>query len=211
MNYDQLKSMNDIKKEFFPAFFAITRGITKQSNIVKDLNHTMDMQFNTQNKKESFESKKPTSTPTRNLSNITEVTLPSNESYNDNEYSPTYDTEYFYQHIASLQNDVDDQSLNEVTDNLTNLTLPKEKTILPCYTMLRTGKCVKGQECKYSHTKEELIKAWQNMFAELKASPYNPNKHLSPGNTKPSYNTPQPKVLQSIVENIPIPTSSDES
>ena len=52
---------------------------------------------------------------------ITEVTLPSNESYNDNEYSPTYDTEYFYQHIASLQNDVDDQSSNGVADNLTNL------------------------------------------------------------------------------------------
>jgi hypothetical protein len=32
MNYDQLKSMTDIKKEFFPAFFAIIRGITKQSN-----------------------------------------------------------------------------------------------------------------------------------------------------------------------------------
>ena len=76
MNYDQLKSMTDIKKEFFPAFFAI---ITKQSNIVKDLNHTMDMQFNTQNKKEYFDSKKPTSTPSRNLSNITEFTLPSNE------------------------------------------------------------------------------------------------------------------------------------
>jgi hypothetical protein len=30
MNYDQLKSMTDIKKEFFPAFFAIIRGITKQ-------------------------------------------------------------------------------------------------------------------------------------------------------------------------------------
>ena len=211
MNYDQLKSMTDIKKEFFPAFFAIIRGITKQSNIVKDLNHTMDMQFNTQYKKESFDSKKPSSTPSRNLSNITEITIPSNDSYNENEYSPTYDTEYFYQHIASLQNDVDDQSSNEVADNLTNLSFPKEKTILPCFTMLRTGKCVKGQECKYSHTKEELIKAWQNMFAELKASPYNPNKHLSPGNTKPSYNTPQPKVLQSIVEDIATPTSSNES
>ena len=53
MNYDQLKSMTDIKKEFCPAFFAIIRGITKQSNIVKDLHHTMDMQFNTQYKKES--------------------------------------------------------------------------------------------------------------------------------------------------------------
>ena len=74
MNYDQLKSMTDIKKEFFPAFFTIIRGITKQSNIVKDLNHTMDMQFNTQYKKESSDSKKPSSTPFRNLSNITEYT-----------------------------------------------------------------------------------------------------------------------------------------
>ena len=211
MNYDQLKSMTDIKKEFFPAFFSIIRGITKQSNIVKDLNHTMDMQFNTQYKKESFDSKKPSSTPSRNLSNITEITIPSDDSYNENEYSPTYDTEYFYQHIASLQNDVDDQSSIEVADNLTNLTPPKEKTILPCYTMLRTGKCVKGQECKYSHIKEELIKAWQDMFAELKSSPFNPNKHLNPGNTKTSYKTPQPKILQCIVEDIATPASSDES
>ena len=85
--------MTDIKKEFFPAFFAVIRGITKQSNIVKDLNHTMDMQFNTQYKKESFDSKKPSSTPSRNSSHIPEITIPSNESYNENEYSPTYDTE----------------------------------------------------------------------------------------------------------------------
>ena len=35
MNYDQLKSMTDIKKDFFPVFFSIVRDITKQSNIVK--------------------------------------------------------------------------------------------------------------------------------------------------------------------------------
>ena len=211
MNYDQLKSMIDIKKEFFPAFFAIIRGITKQSNIVKDLNHTMDMQFNNQYKKESSDSKKPSSTPSRNLSNITEYTTPSNESYNENEYSTTYNTAYFHQHIASLQNDVDNQSSNEVADNLTNLTLQKEKTILPCYTMLRTGKCVKGQECKYSHIKAELIKAWQDMFTELKASPFNPNKHLTQGIAKSTYNSPQPKNLQNIVEDIIIPTLSEES
>ena len=56
MNYDQLKSMTDIKKEFLPAFFAIIRGITKQFNIVKDLNHTMNMRFNNQYKKESSQS-----------------------------------------------------------------------------------------------------------------------------------------------------------
>ena len=207
MNYDQLKSMTDIKKEFFPAFFAIIRGITKQSNIVKDLNHTMDMQFNTQNKKESFDSKKTTSNPSRNLSNISADAIPSNDSYNEeneNEYSTTFNTEYFYQHIASLQNDVENQTSNEVTDNLFNLTLPKENVILPCYTMLRTGKCIKGTSCTYNHTKENLLKAWQDMFAELKASPFNPNKHLYPGNTKSSYNSPQ----QNIVEDISIPDQS---
>lgn len=211
MNYEQLKSMTDIKKEFFPAFFAIIRGITKQSNIVKDLNHTMDMQFNNQYKKESSDFKKPSSTPSRNLSNITQHTTPSNESDNENEYSATYTTEFFYEHIASLKNDVDDQSSNEDTTNLTNLTLPKEKTILPCYTMLRTGKCVKGAECKYSHNKAELIKAWQDMFTELKASPFNPNKHLTPGNTKNAYNTPQSKTLQCIAEDTITPDISEKS
>jgi hypothetical protein len=211
MNYEQLKSMNDIKKEFFPAFFAIIRGITKQSNIVKDLNHTMDMQFNKQYKKESTDFKKPSSTPSRNLSNITQHTTPSNESDNENEYSTTYTTEFFYEHIASLQNDVDDQSSNEDTTNLTNLTLPKEKTILPCYTMLRTGKCIKGAECKYSHNKAELIKAWQDMFTELKASPFNPNKHLTPGNTMNTYNTPPSKTLQCIAEDTITPDISEKS
>jgi hypothetical protein len=37
MNYDQLKLMTDIKKDFFPVFFSIVRNITKQSNIIKDL------------------------------------------------------------------------------------------------------------------------------------------------------------------------------
>ena len=211
MNYDQLKSMTDIKKEFFPAFFAIIRGITKQSNIVKDLNNTMDMQFNNQYKKESSDSKKSSSTPSRHLSNITEYTTPSNESDNENEYSTTYNTEFFYQHIASLQNDVDNESSNEVSDNLTNLTIPKEKTILPCFTMLRTGKCIKGAECKYSHIKTELIKAWQDMFTELKTSPFNPNKHLTPGNIKNTYNTPSSKTLQCIVEDIITPDISEKA
>ena len=195
MNYDQLKSMTDIKKEFFPAFFAIIRSITKQSNIVKDLNNTMDMQFNNQYKKESSDSKKSSSTPMRHRSNITEYTTPSNESDNENEYSTTYTTEFFYQHIASLQNDVDNKSSNEVSDNLTNLTIPKEKTILPCFTMLHTGQGIKGADCKYSHIKAELIKAWQDMFTELKTSPFNPNKHLTPGNIKNTYNTSASHLL----------------
>ena len=66
--------MTDIKKEFFPAYFAIIRGITKQSNSVKDLNNTMDMQFNNQYKKESSDPKKSSSTPSRHLFNITEYT-----------------------------------------------------------------------------------------------------------------------------------------
>ena len=210
MNYEQLKSMTDIKKDFFPVFFAIVRQITKQSNIVKDLNYTMEMQFTNQYKKEYSDAKKLSSTPIKNLSHIAESATPAYES--DNEDITMNNTNLFYQHIASMKNEENEQYQSSTGDTpiLFNLTLPKEKVILPCYTMLRTGKCVKGQECKYSHTKEELIRAWQNMFAELKASPYNPNKHLSPGNTKPSYNTPQPKVLQSIVEDIATPTSSDE-
>ena len=211
MNYEQLKSMTDIKTEFFPAFFAIIRGITKQSNIVKDLNHTMDMQFNTQYKKESSDYKKLSSTPPRNLSNITEYATPSNESDNENECSTTWNTESFYQHITSLQNDEHNQSSNEVSDNLANLKIPIEKTILPCFTMLRTGKCVKGTECKYSHIKAELIKAWQDMFTELKTSPFNPNKHLTSGNTKNTYNTPPSKTLQHIVEDTITPEISEKS
>ena len=64
------------------------------------------------------------------------------------------------------------------------------------------GKCLKGPSCTYNHTKDNLIKSWQDMFAELRASPFNPNKHLNPGNTKTTYNTPQPKILQCIVEDI---------
>ena len=211
MNYEQLKSMTDIKTEFFPAFFAIIRGITKQSNIVKDLNHTMDMQFNTQYKKESSDYKKLSSTPPRNLSNITEYATPSNESDNELVCSTTWNTESFYQHITSLQNDEHNQSSNEVSDNLANLKIPIEKTILPCFTMLRTGKCVKGTECKYSHIKAELIKAWQDMFTELKTSPFNPNKHLTSGNTKNTYNTPPSKTLQHIVEDTITPEISEKS
>ena len=76
-----------------------------------------------------------------------------------------------------------------------NLTLPKGEVILPCYNMLRTGTCIKGTECKYSHIIAELIKAWRDVFTELKASPFNPNKHLTPGNAKNIYNTPSFKTL----------------
>jgi hypothetical protein len=62
----------------------------------------MDMQFNNQYKKESFDSKKPSSNPSRNLSNITEYATPSIDRDNENEYSTTYNTEHFYQHLASL-------------------------------------------------------------------------------------------------------------
>ena len=106
--------------------------------------------------------------------------------------------------IASIKNEESErpQSSTEDSPILSNLTLPKENVIQSYYTMLRTGKCLKGPSCPYNHTKENLIKAWQDMFAELKASPFNPNKHLNPGNTKTSYNTPQPKILQCIVEDI---------
>jgi hypothetical protein len=210
MNYDQLKSMADIKKDFFPVFFSIVRQITKQSNIIKDLNHTMDMQFNNQYKKDTSDSKKQSTTPFKNLSNITEYTTP-NDNDSNNEDFTTNNTDLFYQHIASIINDKDDQSTNEDSNNLSNLTLPKEKTILPCYTMLRTGKCVKGAECKYSHIKAELIKAWQDMFTELKASPFNPNKHLTPANTKNAYNTPSSKPLQCIVEDFITPDLPEKS
>lgn len=49
------------------------------------------------------------------------------------------------------------------------------------------------------------------MFSELKASPFNPNKHLLPGNTKIVYNTPSTKNLQSIVEDIATPDISEQS
>ena len=94
---------------------------------------------------------------------------------------------------------------HEDSHNLSNLTLQKGKVILPCYNMLRTGTCIKGAECKYSHSIAELIRAWQDVFTELEASPFNPNKHLTPGNTKNTYNTPSCKTLQCIVEDIITP------
>ena len=66
--------------------------------------------------------------------------------------------------------------------------------------MLRTGKCDKGASRTYNHTKENLIKSWQDIFAELKVSPFNLNKHLVPGDTKSVYNAPSTKNLQRIVE-----------
>jgi hypothetical protein len=212
MNYDQLKLMTDIKKDFFPVFFSIVRNITKQSNIIKDLNHTMEMQFTNQYKKEYSDSKKQSSTPTpfKNLSNITESTIPTYES--DNEDITMNNTNLFYQHIASMKNEENEQSESSVEDphDLSNLAITKEKTILPCYTMLRSGKCVKGTECKYSHIKTELIKGWQDMFTELKASPFNPNKHLTQANTKNTFHTPS-KTLQSIVEDVITPDISEKS
>ena len=77
--------------------------------------------------------------------------------------------------------------------------------------MLRTGKCVKGAECKYSHIKAELLKAWQDMFTELKTSPFNPNKHLTPGYTKNTHNTPSSNTLQYIVEDTILPDTSDKT
>ena len=210
MNYEQLKTMIDIKKDFFPVFFAIVRQITKQSNIVKDLNFTMDMSFTNQNKKELSENKKQSPSPFKHLSTVTD------------DMSPTYDSEdelmtsnknLFYQQYESMKTDIINESLSfdDNSHNLSNLVLPKEKVILPCYTMLRTGKCIKGASCTYNHTKNDLIKAWQDMFSELKASPFNPNKHLLPGNTKIVYNTPSTKNLQSIVEDIATPDISEQS
>ena len=100
--------------------------------------------------------------------------------------------------------------LNPLLKILTNLTITKEKTILQCYTMLRSRKCVKGTEYKYSHIKTELIKGWQDMFTELKASPFNPNKHQTPANTKNTFNTPS-QTLQSIVEDVITPDISKKS
>ena len=100
---------------------------------------------------------------------------------------------------------------HEDSHNLSNLTLPKGKVILPCYNMLRTGTCIKGAECKYSHIIAELIKAWRDVFTELKASPFNPNKHLTPGNAKNIYNTPSFKTLQCIVEDIITPDIFEKS
>ena len=118
----------------------------------------------------------------------------------------------FYQHISSMKNEENEQSESSVEDphNLSNLTIPKEKTILPCYTTLRSGKCLKGTEYTYSHFKTELIKGWQDMFTELKASPLNPNKHLTPANTKNTFDTPS-KTLQSIVEDVVTPNISEKS
>ena len=210
MNYEQLKSMTDIKKDFFPVFFAIVRQITKQSNIVKDLNYTMEMQFTNQYKKEYSDAKKLSSTPIKNLSHIAESATPTYES--DNEDITMNNTNLFYQHIASMKNEENEQSQSSTGDTpiLSNLTLPKEKVILPCYTMLRTGKCVKGASCTYNHTKEILIKAWQDVFSELKSSQFNPNKHLVPSNTKGAYNTPSTKNLQCINEDI-TPDVSEQS
>ena len=101
-------------------------------------------------------------------------------------------------------------NLNPLLKILTNLTITKEKTILQCYTMLRSRKCVKGTEYKYSHIKTELIKGWQDMFTELKASPFNPNKHQTPANTKNTFNTPS-QTLQSIVEDVITPDISEKS
>ena len=48
------------------------------------------------------------------------------------------------------------------------------------------------------------------MFTELKVSPFTPNKHLTPANTKNTFNTPS-KTLQSIVKDVITPDISEKS
>jgi hypothetical protein len=232
MDKDQVKAMKNIKEDFFPVFYSKVREILKESNAIKDLNNTLDMHFSSNkkdfhNKEKDYHNKDYKDRP-KSLSYST--TLDSNDN-NDNKN----DTNNNENNNNNNNNNNNDKKIgNEIDNDDSLLSLAYSSTfetssfsrldskdslghaikaILPCFSMLRTGKCLKADKCNFSHAKLDLIKAWQTMFDDLKSSPFNPNKHLahsSPDSSRHSYVHTSPAPLSTVTSPIPLSTVSSD-
>lgn len=220
MDKDQIKAMRDIKSDFFPVFYSKIREIMKQSNRTKDINIALDMHY-TSTKKDHNKAFKD-----RPKSLSFSTLLDSHESEND---SQNNENENDSQHIENNNNEMHAEIHNtntmpsELNNNDAFLSLSyssmsemsslsrldSNKTILPCFSMLRTGKCPKADKCNFSHIKSDLISAWQAMFNDLKSSPFNPNKHLipPPDLSRHSSNHNSPAPVSTISTSLPLVSS----
>jgi hypothetical protein len=216
MDKEQIKAMRDIKSDFFPVFYSKVREIMKESNKIKDLNNTLDMHY-TSTKKDHNKAFKD-----RPKSLSYSTLLDSHEYENDYQSIENNENENDYKNIKNNENEKHNEIHNnkevlsefDKSDTLFSLSyssmsempslsrLDSNKTILPCFSMLRTGKCLKADKCNFSHNKSDLISAWQAMFNDLKSSPFNPNKHLLP--------SPDPSWHSSL-HNSPAPVSTISS
>ena len=163
LNFDQVKNMKDIKSDFIPVFMAFIKQIYTQHTISLDLNLTTGMYV-----PPSY-SKKKNDIPhnPHKLSYLpqsdTSVQNPDNDYYEDF----LIDSNHFGH--ESLSSDPASSALN-VIDTL-------QKKPLPCFVMMRTGKCSKGNACTYSHITKDLVMCWQSVFNDLKSSPFNSRLH----------------------------------
>ena len=156
LNFDQVKNMKDLKQDFIPVFMAFAKQIYHQHNVSLDLNLTTGMYVPpTYSKRRSDQHPTP-----QKLSYLPDCDLTTTKNsdldyYEDLPLESIYDT-----HTSTLQ----------AIDN------PSKQT-LPCFVMMRTGKCPKGNSCTYSHITKDLVMSWQAMFNDLKTSPFNARLH----------------------------------
>ena len=89
----------------------------------------------------------------------------------DYDVTTTKDVDIDYYEDLPLESIYDTQ-----TSTLQAIDNPSKQT-LPCFVMMRTGKCPKGAACTYSHITKDLVMSWQAMFNDLKSSPFNARLH----------------------------------
>jgi hypothetical protein len=161
MNYEQVKAMKCIVTDFIPVFFTLARGLFDQSMKVRDTNDAYDMNFTAQ----------VPSKPAKTLHALGAAT----------DYSP-FPAE---QDAVSV---MDEDELQPGSLSALNIATKPDKTLskakpLPCFSMVRTGKCLRGPKCTFSHKEEDLYAAWTASFQELQASPFNARNRVNPDKT----------------------------
>lgn len=168
LNQEQIKKMKSIQTDFIPVFFEVVRQTYSHSQRIYDINLSLDMK----------EDRKYTAKADRNPKSLKKI---QGEEYSVDE---SQDGDGYSDEEAAHE----DQS--EHMPLLSALTLPQGKSAvmkeMPCYSMLRTGKCVKGQKCTFSHDSTVLRKGWETAMEELKQSPYNPRKLPSAAPERPT-------------------------
>jgi hypothetical protein len=158
LNPEQIKRMKSLQKDFIPVFYEVVRETYAHSQRIYDINLSLDMR----------EERKYTPKPDRNSKSLKLMyTEKLSESDSQGEANDS-------------DVDASDEERYETTPLLSALAVPHGKPAgtkdMPCYSMLRTGKCIKGPKCNFSHDSVILKKGWETAMEELRSSPYNPRK-----------------------------------
>jgi hypothetical protein len=165
MNPEQLKEMTSMQKDFIPTFFEVVRGTYNQSKKIYDLNLTLDML--------------PEPRPRYKSESVKDKSLKFMQS---EEYPLAKDDEDSGAENANAHADYESSPILGAL-SVQGKAVPAKD--LPCYSMLHTGKCIKGPRCSFRHDTETLKKGWLTAFEALKNSPYNPRKLIPSTNERP--------------------------